>query len=112
MVPCSRLARGQPLGRRLQPVIGGVAHHMGQRILDQVEHLAVELGVGALHLELDLLVQFARQVAHNPRQLLPGIADRLHPRLHDAFLQFGGHVRQPLQRHLELGIVVAPGDLQ
>ena len=85
---------------------------MGQRILDQVEHLAIELGIGAMHLELDLLVQLARQVAHDPRQLLPGIADRLHPRLHDAFLQLGGHVREPLQRHLELGIVVAPGDLQ
>ena len=85
---------------------------MGQRVLDQVEHLAVELGVGAVHLQLDLLAQFARQVAHDSRQLLPGIADRLHPRLHDAFLQLGGDVRQPLQRHLELGILVAPGDLQ
>ena len=37
------------------------------------------------------------------RQLLPGIADRLHARLHDAFLQFGGDMRQPLQRHLEFG---------
>ena len=35
------------------------------------------------------------------RQLLPGVADRLHARLHHAFLQFGGDVGQPLQRHLE-----------
>ena len=107
-----RLASSQPLGRRLQPVIGRVAHHMGQRILDQIEHLAVELGVGAVHLQFDLLAQFAGQIAHDPRQLLPGIADRLHPRLHDAFLQFGGDVGQPLQRHLELGVLVAPEDLQ
>ena len=83
-----------------------------ERILDQVEHLAVELGVGAVHLQFDLLVQFAGEVAHDARQLLPGIADRLHPRLHDAFLQLGGDVGEPLQRHLELGVLVAAGDLQ
>ena len=52
-----RLAGGGPLGRRLQPVIGRVAHHMGQGILDQVEHLPIEFGVGAVHLQFDLLVQ-------------------------------------------------------
>ena len=112
MVPCSRLAGGQPLGRRLQAVVGGVAHHVGERVLDQVEHLAVELGVGAVHLQLDLLAQFAGEVADDAGQLLPGIADRLHARLHDAFLQLGGDVGEPLQRHLELGVLVAAGDLQ
>ena len=85
---------------------------MRQRILDQVEHLAVELGVGAVHLEFDLLAEFAGEVADDARQLLPGIADRLHPRLHDAFLQLGGDVGQTLQRHLELGVLVAAGDFQ
>ena len=89
-------------------MVGGVAHHVGQGILDQVEHLPVELGVGAVHLQLDLLVEFAGEVADDPGQLLPGIADRLHPRLHDAFLQLGGDVGEPLQRHLELGVLVAP----
>ena len=112
MVPCSPLPRGQPLGRGLQAVVGGVAHHVRQRILDQVEHLAVEFGVGAVHLEFDLLAEFAGEVADDAGQLLPGIADRLHPRLHDAFLQLGGDVGQPLQRHLELGVLVAAGDLQ
>ena len=112
MVPCSRLAGGGALGRRLQPVVGGVAHHVGERILDQVEHLAVELGVGAVHLQFDLLAEFAGEVAHDARQLLPGIADRLHARLHDAFLQLGGDVGEPLQRHLELGVLVAAGDLE
>jgi len=32
--------------------------------------------------------------------------------VHDAFLQLGGDVGQPLQRHLELGVLVAPRDLQ
>ena len=73
----------------------------GQRILDQFEDLAVELGLGADHFELDILAQLVAEIAHDPRQFLPGIADRLHARLHDAFLQFGRHIGQPLQRHLE-----------
>ena len=107
-----RLAGGGALGWRLEPVVGRVAHHVRQRILDQIEHLAIEFGVGAVHLEFDLLVQFAREIANDARQLLPGIADRLHARLHDAFLQFGRDIRQPLQRHLEFGVLVAAGDFQ
>ncbi len=53
-----------------------------------------------------------RQIAHDARQLLPGVADRLHARLHDAFLQLGGDVGQPLQRRLEFGILVAAHDLE
>ena len=106
------LAGSRALGGGLQAMVGGVAHHVGERVLDQVEHLAVELGVGAVHLQLDLLAQFAREVAHDAGQFLPGVADRLHPRLHDAFLQLGGDVGEPLQRHLELGVLVAAGDLQ
>ena len=85
---------------------------MRQRILDQVEHLPIKFGIGAVHLQFDLLAEFAGEVADDTRQLLPGIPDRLHPRLHDAFLQFGGDVGEPLQRHLELGVLVAAGDLQ
>jgi hypothetical protein len=51
--------------------------------------------------QFDLLAKFGRQIAHDSRQFLPGIADRLHARLHDAFLQLGSDMRQPLQRHLE-----------
>ena len=103
-----RLPQSAPLGRQLDAVIGGVAHHMGERILDDIEYLAVEFGFGAVHLEFDLLAKVGSEIANQPRQLLPGIADRLHARLHDAFLQFGGHMRQPLQRHRELGIGPAP----
>ena len=106
------LAGGAALERALDAVIRRVADHVGQRILDQLEHLAVELGLGALHDELDLLAELRREVAHDPRQLLPGGADRLHARLHDAFLQLGGDVREALQRHLVAAVVLAPGDLE
>ena len=107
-----RLAGGLPLLRRLQPVVGGIAHHMGQRILDEIEHLAVELGLGALHFQIDLLAELVAEIAHDARKFLPRIADRLHARLHHAFLQLGGDIREALQRPLEFGIFVTAHDLQ
>ena len=85
---------------------------MRERILDQLEHLAVELGLGAVHLQLDLLAELGGEIAHDARQLLPGVADRLHARLHHAFLQLGGDVGEPLQRRLEFGILVPAHDFQ
>ena len=107
-----RLASGDPVGPRLQAVVGGVAHHVGERILDALQHLAVELGVGAVQLELDVLAELGGKIADDARQLLPSVADRLHARAHDAVLQLGGNVGEPLQRHLELGIVVAAHDVE
>ena len=49
-------ARARPASRA---VVGRVAHHVGQRVLDQLQHLAVELGLGAVHHQLDLLAQVA-----------------------------------------------------
>ena len=96
-----RFAGGAALLGRLEAMVGRIAHHMRERILDQVEHLAVELGLGALHFQLDLLAELVGKVAHDARKFLPRIADRLHARLHDAFLQLGGDIGQPLQRRLE-----------
>ena len=107
-----RFAGGKTLGGGFEAVIGAVAHQMGQRVFDQFKHLAVELGLGAVHLELDLLVELGCKIAHDPRQLLPGVADRLHTRFHHAFLQLGGDVGEALQRHLEIGILVAADDFQ
>src|SRR6202049_3066405 len=68
-----RLAGGNPLGRRFDAVVGTVAHQMSERILDQIKHLAVQLGIGAAHRKLDILAELGAQVAHHARQFLPRI---------------------------------------
>ena len=70
-----RLARRDALRARLQAVVGGVADHVRQRILDQLQHLPIQFGLGAVHLEVDLLAEVAGEVADNTRQLVPGVAD-------------------------------------
>ncbi len=90
--PRAWLAGGAPLLRRFQTVVGGIAHHVRQRVLDQIEHLAIKLGLGALHFQFDRLAEFVGEIAHDARKFLPGIADRLHARLHHAFLQLGGDI--------------------
>ena len=57
-MPFSGLPAARRASRRLEAVVGRIAHHVGERILDQLEHLPVELGLGAVHLELDLLAEF------------------------------------------------------
>ena len=74
--PLPRLTCGDALRGALDAVIGAVAHQMGERVLDHLQHLAVELGVGAAHFEIDLFAKLGGQVAHDARQLLPRIADR------------------------------------
>ena len=98
------LARRTTISGLFQPMITAIAHHMRQRVLDQFQHLAIQFGIRPAHLKINFLAQFIGQIAHQPRQLRPGIADRLHARLHDTFLQFGGDVRKPLQGYGNLAI--------
>ena len=106
------LACGAPLFRRFKAMVRRITHHVRERILDEIQDLAVEFGLGAMHFELDLLPKLIGKIAHNARQFLPRIPDRLHARLHHAFLQFGRHIGQPLQRRLEFGLFVATHDLE
>ena len=46
-----RLAGGKPISRTFDAVIGAIADKMGERIANEFEHLAVELGVSAVHFE-------------------------------------------------------------
>ena len=57
MVPLSDLPAATRSAGRLDAMIARVADHVGERILDQLEHLAVELGLLAVHDEIDLLAE-------------------------------------------------------
>ncbi len=107
-----RLAARLALPRRLQAVIAGVAHQMRQRVLDRLHDGAVKLGVGPLHVELNLLAAGMGQVAHQARHHAPGHADRLHARLHHPFLELGGDQIQPLRGAGERRVVGGPRKLQ
>ena len=90
------LAGGEAFLGGFDAVIAGVADHVRQRILDQLEHLAVELGVLAFHLKVDLLAKILAGVADDAREFLPCRADGLHPRLHHGFLQLARDARKTL----------------
>ncbi len=106
------LAGRGPFGGRLDAVVDGVADQVRQRVLDRLEQAAVELGVAADHLQTDLLAAGRREVAHHPRDLGPDVLDRLHARLHDAFLQLGGDQAEPLggPGQVDVTVVGQPGD--
>ena len=87
-------------------MVGAIAHQMGERIFDQVEHLTIEFGIGSDHLQSDILAEISGEVTHDARQFLPRFADLLHARLHHLLLDLGGDNRQALQWHAELAIVV------
>ena len=91
-----RLAGGLAGVRGLDAVVDRVADEVGQRVLDRLEQGLVELGLAALHLQADGLLQLHAQVADDARQLGPDVVDRLHARLHDALLQLAGDQVQPL----------------
>jgi len=73
-------------------MVAGVTNHMRQRILDQLKDLAIEFRIRPEHLKVDLLAELLRKIANDARKLCPSIANWLHPRLHDAFLQLGNNV--------------------
>ena len=92
----------------LDAVVDGVADQVRQRVLDRLEQGLVQLGVAALHLQADGLLQLEAQVADDARQLGPDVVDRLHARLHDALLQLAGDEVEPLRGAHQVGVVGAP----
>ena len=58
------------------------------------------------------LPQHLGEVADDARELAPDVADRLHARLHDAFLQLGGDQVQALRRAGEGEVALGGGELE
>ncbi len=95
----------------LDAVVDGVAHEVGERVLDRLDDALVELGVPALEHEPHALARHALHVAHDAREAVPDVPDRLHARLHHGFLELGGHERQALRRRDERGLGLLRGEL-
>ena len=85
------LSRRQALRRRFNAVVDGVANQMRQRVADGFDQGLVQFGLAAFGFQMDFLAAGLRGVAHQAREAIPDIADRLQPRLHDGFLQFRGY---------------------
>ena len=90
---------------RFDPVIDGVANHVGERIADRLDECLVQFGVLPLHLEANFLPASEREVTNDAGKLAQHVADRLHPRLHHARLQFRGQPVESLHR-TQKGVVL------
>ena len=111
-VPLRRLSASDAVGRRLDAMVHRVAHDVRQRVLDRLDDGLVEFRVLAFHLQANLATALGRQVADDAGELGPQVADRLHPRLHDALLQLGRHQVQALTRTDEPGVGLRRRELE
>ena len=109
--PSAGLPRVSRSVGRLDAVVDGVAHQVGQRVADGLDDRLVQLGFLALHVDAHLLAAGDGQVADHARELVPDVADRLHARLHDVGLQLGGQQVQPLHRAQEGGVFLGGAEL-
>ena len=82
--------------RGLDAMIHRIAYQVGEWIFNRLDDGLVEFSLFALHFDAHLLAATEGYVAYCARELAPDIADRLHARLHHAFLQFGSEQVQPL----------------
>ena len=73
------LPGGDPVGRRLDPMVGRVADHVDERIAEFLDQRAVDFGFLPLEHEPDLLAHLPREVTDEPRHLLERATDRHHP---------------------------------
>src|SRR5204862_1508851 len=69
--------------RRLATVIYSVAQQMGQRSLEPLENITVDLRVFAVDVESNLFTQRARKVANHPRKTPDPFPEWPHPRPQD-----------------------------
>src|SRR5690606_35859214 len=106
------LALGQSLLGPLDAVVGAVADEMRQRISDNLDELAVQLGVGTLGDEIDALAEARRQLAHKARKVGIEAAHGLHARAHDRVLEVAGQRREMLKRGLDRVVLAVARELE
>ena len=80
--PAAARLSGRLANRRsLDAVVDRVAHHVDQRVLDELEHFAVDLELRADDVPVDLFARLAAQIAHHARKGVENTRCRHHPDL-------------------------------
>ena len=107
-VPVAGLPAATRSSDAFEAVVERVADEVHERIAERVDHGAVELGVLAHELQVDLLAELGREVAHEPREAQEDGLHGDHPDLHDHRLQGVRRAREVLHglreaRHVGLG---------
>ncbi len=92
-----------------QTMIGRVPDHMGKRIFNKLQNLAVQFGFCAMHDKINFLVQIMAEIADNTRKFRPGISNWLHPGLHQTFLQFRCYMAKALEWNSKF-VVIHPAN--
>ena len=87
------LALGAADLRRLDPVVQGVADHVGQRVAQVLDDGRVHLDLFALDRDARELALGGREVAHGADELAQRRSHRHHPHLHDQLLELGVELR-------------------
>ena len=64
---------------RLDAMIGRIADHVDERVVELLDQGAVEFGILSLQHEPDILPLLDGEIANQPRHLLERSADRHHP---------------------------------
>ena len=102
MRPTSGLPSAARRSGASMPCTTAVAQHVLERRDHALQHLAVELGRGALHDELRTLAGVVRGLTHQAGETLHVPLERHHARAHQAVLQFGDDARLLRQEILRL----------
>ncbi|MFQ5537923.1 MAG: hypothetical protein ACE5GJ_10790 [Gemmatimonadota bacterium] len=76
-----RFSGGFPGRGLLIPLIRPIADHVGQRVLDRLKDLVVQLRLSTQHGQLDELATVIRQIPDEVRECPSGIPDELQPHL-------------------------------
>src|SRR5450830_673006 len=103
------LARGQALGGGFDAMVDGVAHQVGQRVGDLVDHRLVQFGFAAAQAQLDLLAQLLADVADHPVETVEGFADFHHAQFQGGFADLFDVLVHRLDAFQAAAVAVASG---
>ena len=82
-------------------MIDGVADEVAERIAHRLDDVAIELDVGALHVEIDFLAQPVGEVAHRAREPLGQRGEGGEARIHHAPVEVARGAAQAVDFRLE-----------